>query len=221
MKPKRWARQLFVYNQEVDNAMIIGLTGGIGSGKTSIANLFQQHFNIDLVDADVVARQVVEPNTIGLKAITEHFGTQILTSDGKLDRAQLRECIFSDPTKKQWINALLHPLIRAEITHQLTQTTSPYVILVVPLLVEGDWKTLVDRILVIDASPETQISRTCTRDKVPASQVRAILNSQASRQDRLSFADDVINNDSPLTQEIKQALLLEVTQLHQKYMSLC
>ncbi|MBD1576553.1 MULTISPECIES: dephospho-CoA kinase [Vibrio] len=200
--------------------MIIGLTGGIGSGKTSIANLFHQHFNIDLVDADIVARQVVQPNTLGLNAIVQHFGDSILTDTGELDRRQLRERIFSAPSEKQWINDLLHPLIRTEIKRQLQHVTSPYVILVVPLLVESEWKNFVDRILVVDASEQTQIERTCSRDSTSQTQVRAILASQASRQERLSFADDVINNDADLNPQTQQALLLQVTALHQKYLDI-
>lgn len=201
-------------------AMIVGLTGGIGSGKTTVANLFQQHFNIDIVDADIIAREVVEPNTVGLKAIVAHFGQEILTQDGQLNRALLRERIFNHPSEKQWLNQLLHPLIRQEIDNQLAAVNSRYALLVVPLLVENNWQQSIDRLLVIDVKPETQISRTCQRDGVSEQQARAILASQASREQRLSFADDVIDNDAPLDEHAKQKLLSKVTVLHKKYLAL-
>ncbi|WP_105902272.1 dephospho-CoA kinase [Vibrio gangliei] len=200
--------------------MIVGLTGGIGSGKTTVANLFADHFDIDIVDADIVAREVVEPNTVGLNAIIEHFGPTILTQQGGLDRAQLRERIFANPDEKAWINQLLHPLIRQSINQQLTQVKSPYALLVVPLLIENNWQENIDRLLVVDVSPETQIARTCQRDKVSQDQVRAILASQASREQRLAHADDVINNDAALSVHTKQKLLSQVTVLHKKYLAL-
>ena len=200
--------------------MIVGLTGGIGSGKTTIANLFEQEFSIDIVDADIVAREVVEPGTPGLLAIHSHFGNDILTPQGTLNRTKLRECIFSKPEEKQWINNLLHPLIRQRIDLLLSQTTSPYALLVVPLLIENGWHKTIDRLLVIDVSPETQVKRTCQRDQVSEKQVRAILTAQASREERLALADDVINNDSALNQQRKQQLLSQITELHKKYLAL-
>lgn len=200
--------------------MIIGLTGGIGSGKTTIANLFQQHFDIDIVDADLVAREVVEPNTQGLAAIVEHFGETILTPDGQLDRASLRARIFEHEAEKTWLNNLLHPLIRQEMEQQLACVQSPYALLVVPLLIENHWQDRVDRLLVVDVSTETQIIRTCQRDGVTEDQVRAILSSQASREKRLSFSDDIINNDAVFNIQTKQKLLSQVTILHEKYLAL-
>lgn len=200
--------------------MIVGLTGGIGSGKTTVANLFQQHFNIDIVDADVVAREVVEPNSVGLNAIVEHFGADMLTTDGQLNRSKLREQIFANPQDKQWVNSLLHPLIRQRIDQQLKAVQSPYALLVVPLLIENNWQDSIDRLLVIDVTPETQIARTCQRDGVSEQQARSILASQASREQRLSFADDVINNDAALNEQTKQKLLSQVTVLHKKYLAL-
>ncbi|OEF24967.1 dephospho-CoA kinase [Vibrio rumoiensis] len=200
--------------------MIVGLTGGIGSGKTTIANIFQQEFSIDIVDADVVAREVVEPGTPGLLAISQHFGESILTPQGELDRAQLRDRIFSQSQEKQWVNDLLHPLIRQRIDLLLSQTTSPYALLVVPLLIENNWQKNIDRLLVVDVSPDTQISRTSQRDHVPESQVRAILAAQASREERLKHADDVINNDAPLNDGRKQQIFSKITELHKKYLAL-
>ncbi|MFV0574397.1 MAG: dephospho-CoA kinase [Vibrio sp.] len=201
--------------------MIIGLTGGIGSGKTTIANMFHDNFNIDIVDADVIAREVVEPNTQGLNSIVERYGIEILTESGQLNRTKLREKIFAEPKEKTWINQLLHPLIRQTIQDQLQQTRSPYALLVVPLLIENGWQTEIDRLLVVDVLPETQIARTCQRDKVSKQQVKSILASQASRDERLTAADDVINNDLPLTDLRTSQLLEQVTELHKKYLALC
>ncbi|WP_428771462.1 dephospho-CoA kinase [Vibrio sp.] len=196
--------------------LVIGLTGGIASGKTTVANLFHQHFAIDIVDADVVARQVVAPGSAGLSAIRDHFGSDILLADGQLDRARLRQLVFSDPEQKQWLNALLHPMIRREMQDQLQQVSSPYALLVVPLLVENQLQSLADRVLVVDVDQQTQIQRACQRDQVPAEQIEAILASQASREQRLAIADDVIKNDTE-----NQKLLPQITELHQKYLAIC
>lgn len=200
--------------------MIVGLTGGIGSGKTTIADMFHQEFGIDIIDADIVAREVVEPKTEGLQAIIEHFGEDILTPLGTLDRAELRQKIFSNPDQKQWLNNLLHPLIRQRIDLLLSQTTSPYALLVVPLLIESGWQKDIDRLLVVDVFPETQIQRTSQRDQVSDDQVKAILASQVTREQRLLLADDVIDNNSKLNSESKLKLLNQVTELHKKYLAL-
>lgn len=195
---------------------VIGLTGGIASGKTTVANLFHDHFSIDLVDADVVAREVVEAGSKGLKALTEHFGETILQADGNLDRAALRARIFTNEQEKQWVNNLLHPMIRERMQHQLASSTSPYTLLVVPLLIENQLQSMADRVLVVDVIEQTQIYRTMTRDGVPESQVRSILKAQADRKTRLMYADDVIDNNTDNAQ-----LLSQVTELHQKYLALC
>lgn len=200
--------------------MVVGLTGGIGSGKTTIADLFHDQFGINIVDADIVAREVVKPKTEGLKAITEHFGQEILTNDGQLNRMALRERIFSNPNEKEWLNNLLHPLIRQSICQQLENVRSDYALLVVPLLVENNWQNMIDRLLVVDVKPETQVARTRQRDGVSEKQVHSILASQASRQERLSYADDIINNDALLDEQAKQKLLSQVTVLHKKYLAL-
>ncbi|EKO3784102.1 dephospho-CoA kinase [Vibrio harveyi] len=197
-------------------AFVIGLTGGIASGKTTVANLFKQQFKIDIVDADIVAREVVEPGTPGLNAIMEHFGTDIVRADQTLDRAKLREKIFSNPEEKAWVNGLLHPMIREKMIEDLEQVTSDYALLVVPLLVENKLDSLCDRVLVVDVEPQTQISRTVKRDNVSEEQAKAILASQASREQRLALADDVVKNnpDDP-------DLLLQITDLHEKYLAMC
>ena len=173
---------------------MVGLTGGIGSGKTTVANLFAKH-GITLVDADVIARDAVAIGSPGLAAITEHFGPQVLQNDGSLNRAWLRQQIFADAVAKAWLNALLHPLIRQEILQQLSQAQSPYVLLVAPLLIENGLTALSDQVLVVDVQPETQIRRTSVRDGVPAGQVEAILAAQCSREQRLAVATQLINND--------------------------
>ncbi|KPL93704.1 dephospho-CoA kinase [Vibrio sp. L5-1] len=196
-------------------AIIIGLSGGIASGKTTVANLFNEHFNIDIVDADIVAREVVAVGSDGLKQITDHFGEAILLEDGALNRSKLRELIFSDPTEKQWLNDLLHPMIRNKIDSDLSKVTSPYGLLVAPLLVENQMQSMADRVLIVDVPTEVQIERTMSRDNVSKEQVASILKSQASREQRLAVADDVIKNHTK-----NQELLPQITDLHQKYLAI-
>ncbi|OEF07808.1 dephospho-CoA kinase [Vibrio crassostreae] len=196
-------------------AIIIGLSGGIASGKTTVANLFNEHFNIDIVDADIVAREVVALGSDGLKQITEHFGESILLEDGTLNRSRLRELIFSNPKEKQWLNDLLHPMIRDKIDSDLSKITSPYGLLVAPLLVENQMQGMADRVLIVDVPVEVQIERTMNRDNVSREQVASILKSQASREQRLAVADDVIKNHTK-----NQELLPQITDLHQKYLAI-
>ncbi|MFI3274691.1 dephospho-CoA kinase [Vibrio sp.] len=196
-------------------AIIIGLSGGIASGKTTVANLFNEQFGIDIVDADIVAREVVALGSEGLNQITAHFGEGILLEDGTLNRAKLREVIFSDPTEKQWLNDLLHPMIRDKIDSDLSKVTSPYALLVAPLLVENQMQGMADRVLIVDVPAEVQIERTMSRDNVSREQVTSILKSQASREQRLAVADDVIKNHTK-----NQELLPQITDLHQKYLAI-
>ncbi|NHB96796.1 dephospho-CoA kinase [Photorhabdus stackebrandtii] len=193
---------------------IIALTGGIGSGKTTIANAFAA-LGVPLVDADIIAREVVAPGTPALQAIIEHFGHDILMPDGSLNRALLRQKIFTNKQEKQWVNQLLHPLIRQETRRQLEQIIAPYVIWVIPLLVENNAGHLANRILVVDVSPEVQISRVATRDGISYQQVENILAAQASRSERLAYADDVISNHDNV-----QAIAPRVAELHQQYLRL-
>lgn len=194
---------------------VVALTGGIASGKTTVANLFHQHFAIDIVDADIIARQVVAVGTPGLEQIARHFGSTILNSDGSLNRVALRERIFSQPQEKSWLEALLHPLIRQQMQQALAQTQSAYALLVVPLLVENHLQSMADRVLVVDVDEKTQIIRTMQRDNVSEEQAQNILASQATRQQRLSIADDVIENNVNSAQ-----LLPLVKKLHQKYLAM-
>ncbi|MCP3700264.1 MAG: dephospho-CoA kinase [Aliivibrio sp.] len=194
---------------------VVAITGGIGSGKTTVANTFQNNHGISIVDADVIAREVVEPNTKGLMAITDHFGPSILLPNGQLNRAELRQRIFSNPTEKEWLNNLLHPLIRKQMQHQLSLSTSCYTLLVVPLLVENQLQYLANRVLVVDVLEQTQINRTANRDKVNIEQIKAVLASQVSREERLAIADDVINNDHTIYN-----LDSEIALLHNQYLLL-
>ncbi|KAA1194976.1 dephospho-CoA kinase [Photorhabdus heterorhabditis] len=193
---------------------IIALTGGIGSGKTTIANAFAA-LGVPLVDADIIAREVVAPGTPALQAIKEHFGYEIITPNGSLNRTLLRQKIFTNQQEKQWINQLLHPLIYKETRRQLEQITAPYVIWVIPLLVENNLGHLADRILVVDVSPELQITRVATRDGISNQQVENILAAQVSRSERLAYADDIISNHDNV-----QAIAPRVAELHQQYLRL-
>ncbi|HEY0289199.1 MAG TPA: dephospho-CoA kinase [Pseudomonas sp.] len=201
--------------QTASKPWILGLTGGIGSGKSAAAQCFVD-LGVHLVDADQAARWVVEPGRPALAQIAEHFGTEVLQADGTLNRAALRELIFKDPEQRAWLERLLHPLIREEINAYLAKAKSPYAILVSPLLLETTQHSMVKRILVIDVPEDIQIQRTIARDNSNAEQVKAILKTQASREYRLSHADDVIVNDRD-----QAWLKSEVERLHHFYLTLC
>ena len=171
----------------------VGLTGGIGSGKSAASALFEQ-YGICVVDADIVAREVVEPGRPALTKISEHFGSDILNTHNQLDRAKLRTIIFSNPDEKKWLEALLHPLIRQEIIHQLQHAHSPYAILVSPLLFETDQHKLVNRTLLIDLPEELQLKRAALRDNSNREQIRNIMATQMSRECKIGKADDIISN---------------------------
>ncbi|AEY02831.1 dephospho-CoA kinase [Oceanimonas sp. GK1] len=194
---------------------VVGLTGGIGSGKSTVANLFAER-GVDIIDADIIAREVVAPGEPALAAIAEHFGAGVITDRGELDRRALRDRVFGHPQEKDWLNALLHPLIRERMVAACAASTSPYCLLVVPLLVENKLTGLCNRVLVVDVSPEVQLARTVKRDQAVEAQIRAIMAAQASREQRLAAADDVIDNNSPDQTELQS----EVMRLHQQYSAL-
>ncbi|UXI01655.1 dephospho-CoA kinase [Photobacterium sp. TY1-4] len=194
--------------------MVVGLTGGIGSGKSTVADLFA-HYDIDIIDADMIAREVVEPGTPGLQAIVEKLGSDILLTDGTLDRAKLRQAIFNDSALKHWLNNLLHPMIREKMQAGIHQAQSPYCLLVIPLMVENNLQAMVHRLLVVDVTEEVQIARTRQRDQVDDDHVRKILAAQATRQARLDAADDVISNNGS-----SQDLQAAVSDLHQQYLTM-
>ncbi|MBF7072060.1 dephospho-CoA kinase [Glaciecola sp. MH2013] len=177
---------------------IVGLTGGIASGKTTVSDHFI-HLGIDVIDADIIAREVVEPSTEGFEAIVGRFGSTMLCSDGFLDRAKLRAKVFSDEGDKQWLNALLHPLIRNEMLQQTQQAQSPYCILSVPLLIENGLNTMVNRTLVVDIDEDTQLKRALNRDGSSISTIKSIMAAQASRQTRIEKADDLIRNTKDIS----------------------
>jgi dephospho-CoA kinase len=194
--------------------MIIGLTGGIGSGKSTVARAFGER-GIGWVDADDVAREVVAPGEPALDAIGEHFGPEVIDQDGSLDRAALRKIIFEAPEQRQWLEQLTHPLIRERIIAQLENIQSgpsPYALLVSPLLFESGQAALVDRTLVIDIPTDMQLSRTLERDGVSEANVRAILDAQMSREERCARADDIIDNSRDIAHMQHQ-----VAQLDQHY----
>ncbi|KAE9527471.1 dephospho-CoA kinase [Testudinibacter aquarius] len=197
---------------------IIGLTGGIGSGKSTIADLFAE-LGVPIVDADVVAREVVAPGSPLLAQIAEHFGQQVITAEGGLDRAALRQIVFADKDKTEWLNQLLHPVIRQRMLRQLQQQTALYVLWVVPLLIENKLTEYCDRVLVVDVSEAIQLQRAVRRDNSNIQQIKKIMQAQVSRQQRLAKADDVINNDRPLSESEKD-LRAQVLQLHQYYLAL-
>lgn len=195
------------------SAYVVGVSGGIGSGKTTVTDLFAK-LDVDIIDADIIARDVVAPGTVGLSAIVDKFGGKVLNDDGQLNRALLRQRIFSHPELKEWLNHLLHPLIRQQMQLKTQQATSPYCMLSVPLLVENNLINSVDRVLIVDVSEATQLQRTVSRDNSNVEQISAIMRAQASREQRLAVADDVISNAGT-----PQELVAKVGDLHQRYLA--
>ena len=195
---------------------IIGLTGGIGSGKSTIAEHFAA-LGIPCIDADQTARDVVQPGEPALAAIAQHFGQDVIQTDGTLDRRRLREKIFADLAAREWLNNLLHPLIRQRMLQQCQQAQGPYCILMVPLLFENHLQSLVQRTLVVDVDEATQIRRTMLRDNTTGEQVKAIIAAQCPRRQRLALADDVIQNGDDVTATQRQQA---VYALHQRYLQL-
>ena len=197
---------------------VVGLTGGIGSGKSTIAELFAE-LGVPIIDADLVARQVVEKGSPLLAEIAAHFGQEILLEDGALNRAALREKIFANETQKHWLNQLLHPAIRHEMLRQLAAQQAPYCIFMVPLLIENNLTALCQRILVVDVLEHTQVERAGQRDNNQVEQIKRIMQSQVNRQERLKYADDVINNNEDLIANLPQ-LKQKVLDLHHLYLQL-
>jgi len=188
--------------------LIIGLTGGIGSGKSTAANLFETH-GATLVDTDLIAHALTGPGGAAMPALREAFGNDVIAPDGRMDRAAMRQRVFSDAGERKRLEAILHPLIRAETDRQIEQATGAYTMLVVPLLVEsGRWRDRVDRLLVIDCPTDTQIERVMARSRLPREQVLAILAAQATREQRLASADDVIDNGGPADELAPQVAAL-------------
>ena len=196
------------------SGFIVGLTGGIGCGKSTVTALFSS-LGVQFVDADIVAREVVQPGQACYHAIVQQFGAKMLNADNTLNRSAMREHIFSQPSDKLWLEQLLHPAIRQQLLAQLAALTSPYALLVAPLLLENKLQHLVNRVLVIDLPPSLQLSRAMARDNASAQQISAIMAAQISRSERLKLADDIIINDSTIAN-----LAPRVAELHQHYLQL-
>lgn len=194
--------------------LIIGLTGGIGSGKSTVADLFLES-GVPVIDADVIARELVQPGQPVLQRIVHAFGDEVLLPDGKLDRARLRTLVFSDAQQRQRLESIMHPSIRAALQKRAAAVTTPYCIVVIPLLLETGQTDLVSRTLVIDTSPTTQISRTMKRSGLDRAAVESIMAAQWSRARRLAGADDVITNNGTL-----EDLRAQVEPLHRRYLAL-
>lgn len=197
-------------------ALLVGLTGGIGSGKTTVANLFGA-LGVPLIDTDLIAHGLTGPGGAAMPAIREAFGESVIAADGRLDRAAMRELAFAAPGARRRLEAILHPMIRAETMRGIAQAAAaPYAIVVVPLLVEsGTWRQWLDRVLVVDCPVQTQVERVMRRNPLPRAQVEAILAAQASREQRLAAADDVVDNGADAA-----GLEPQVRELHARYLAL-
>ena len=194
--------------------MRIGLTGGIASGKSTVADMFAE-FGAIVIDTDLIAREVVLPGQPALDEIKRSFGSSVLREDGTLDRGAMRQLVFADANARRQLEAILHPRIQQETQHQSDQAGGDYQLIVIPLLVESSLKSFVDRILVVDCDEETQIRRLLARDAESSAQARRMLAAQSSRAERLAIADDVISNDGDLVSTRSQ-----VAALHEIYVSL-
>lgn len=199
---------------KVVTTLRVGLTGGIASGKTTVANLFAAR-GITVIDTDEIAREVMQPGQPALEQVVQAFGAVILDVDGGLDRRRMREIVFRDPAQRRRLESILHPLILTEMTRRSARAGGPYQIVVIPLLVEGALTDYVDRVLVVDCSPEIQLQRLRTRDAESLEQARAMIAAQATREKRLAAGDDVVVNDGTLTE-----LESQVEQLHRRYLQL-
>ena len=192
----------------------IGLTGGIASGKTTVANFFAD-LGVPVIDTDVIARDVVTMGAPALARIRDAFGDKVFSDDGNLDRQAMRNLIFSDDDKRRQLERILHPRIREAVVIQAEGVTDPYTIIVVPLLVESPMKAFIDRVLVVDSSEEVQLSRLKQRDAENEEQARRMIAAQACRDERLAIADDVLLNEAGLDET-----RTKVEALHQKYLEL-
>lgn len=196
----------------------VGLTGGIGSGKSTAVDAFRV-FGIPIIDADQIAKDAVEPGSKALEELAEHFGSNILSKDGSLDRQQLKSIIFKDDKALQKVEAILHPRIKQEILDQISTTsrtsTAPYLIVDIPLLVEKNYQELFERIIVVDCLPEQQIERVSQRDNLSDAQIKNILKAQATREERIEHATDVLDNS-----QSKEYLLEQIKLLHKNFLGL-
>lgn len=192
----------------------IGLTGGIGSGKSKVAQYFAA-LGVPIIDADVIVHELYQPGTTTFHKILKHFGKSYLTPDGNINRKKLRALVFKNKTERIWLEKLLHPQVYARMRKQSATLHAPYCIWLIPLLFETNAETKLDRILVVDAPKTLQIKRVCMRDKTSSIAIKIIINSQLSRKERLKLADDIIYNNSTLA-KLRQSVII----LHQKYLTL-
>ena len=187
----------------------VGLTGGIGSGKSTVEQLFQT-FGVDIIDTDAIAHLLTGPNGLGIPSIQSQFGPDFLNPDGSLNRAVMRQLVFGDPDAKHKLEQILHPLIRAEVAGQLGRVATPYAILAVPLLIEtGAYTDRVDRVLVVDCTEEQQVRRTSARSKLSEQEVRNIMAAQVDRKQRIRHADDIVLNNAELAQLLSAVAVLD------------
>ena len=194
---------------------VVGLTGGIGSGKSAAADAFGR-LGAAIVDTDAIAHELTGAQGAAMAEIRRSFGERFIAADGSMDRARMRALVFAEPASKQRLEALLHPLIRAESERRVAAASAPYAVLVVPLLIEsGGYRGRVQRVLVVDCPEEVQLERVSRRSDLPAEEIRAIIRSQAPRQARLAAADDVIDNSG-----LPAALQKQVAELHPRYLEL-
>ena len=194
-------------NDTTDRPLRIGLTGGIASGKSTVAEIFAE-LGTPVIDTDVIAREVVSPGQPALDEIRDSFGPQVFAPDGSLDRAAMRAVVFADEVARHKLEAILHPRIREATMEQVADAGGAYQLIVVPLLVESPLRSFVDRVLVVDCDKETQIRRLLARDAETERQARRMIAAMASREDRLAIADDVIQNDGELQEARDQVLAL-------------
>jgi len=192
----------------------VGLTGGIASGKSAVARFFEDQ-GVDVVDTDVIAREVVQPGSPGLDAVRNEFGDEVIAADGGLDRRRMRTIVFADDRKRARLESILHPLIRERTLVRADEAAGPYVVIVVPLLYESPLRDSMDRILVVDCSVETQLRRLLARDGETEESARRIIAAQATREQRLSIADDVVDNVQDLSETARR-----VSELHRRYLAL-
>ena len=190
---------------------VVVLTGGIASGKTAVSDLFAQR-GVPVIDTDQIAREIVEPGRPALKRIAEAFGQEFLGADGRLDRKKMRNAIFSSPQQKNRLESILHPEIASEVDQLIAQVKASWCILVVPLLAETRLFSWIDRVLVVDVEESVQIERVMARDKISQEQAQSIMDAQTNRRQRLSMADDILNNSGSLAQ-----LQVKVDKLYHKY----
>ena len=194
--------------------LVVGITGGIGSGKTAVSDRFGE-LGVPVIDTDVISKELVEPGFPAFEEIVEAFGSRVVGNDGQLNRAILRKIVFEDPSKRQQLEEILHVKIRAEVFHQLDALDCAYCVIVIPLLAESKRKYPLDRVLVVDASTDLQLARAEIRGQQSREELEQIIQSQATREERLALADDVIENSGSIDE-----LLESVNFYHQKYVQL-